>query len=261
LSAFTSNSTLYELTRNEFLKSLNAVTLTLRNPTFGTWNAIYSTLAKRIRSELNSGKAGRDLCAVLFSDPKLQIPQVITPKEIVPILERANELRNRRAHGALVSDRDARELEKTLVVLLQEFRNVTLDGWSRVDLIQPESCRVTSGRSLNTVSMLSGSHPGFLQTERQFASCLDSDYLYLSAKESQTALRLLSLFSLGAPPSSSRSAFYYFNGMDSVGTRFVSYHFADQSEIYLDNPEIQRDLRLIEQGLEIDFREDAEVGR
>ena len=62
------------------------------------------------------------------------------------------------------------------------------------------------------------------------ATWLDVESLYLSRKDCGKALKLLPLLKIGPSLHSARNACYFFNRLDGIGARFVSYHFTDEPE-------------------------------
>ena len=60
---------------------------------------------------------------------------------------------------------------------------------------------------------------------------LDVECLYLSTKGAVKALKLLPLIRLGQSPESAKNACYFFSRLEPAGSRFVSYHFADNPEL------------------------------
>ncbi|MEI7687610.1 MAG: hypothetical protein WCL32_21595, partial [Planctomycetota bacterium] len=76
-----------------------------------------------------------------------------------------------------------------------------------------------------------GSNNEFLKETRPMATWLDVERLYISKKDSGSALKLLPLIQVGPSPQSAKNACYFFSRLERDGARFVSYHFADKPEL------------------------------
>lgn len=231
LSAFTSSPNFYEQYRPSFIQSLGQGNLKLERPDFGVWQQVVSYLAKRVRILLDSDQQeDREICAVLFSDPSTLLPTMLSNKQFSAVFDYARQVRNDwQAHGGAISESEAHELHDELVGQLHAYREATADGWTNVQLVQPQSC-IKKRVAYNDVSVLMGSNSGFLSDRIELGDCLDTRFLYLIGKDSDRPLQLLPLIQLGSYPPATRGACYFYNRKEQNGFRFIAYQTADRSD-------------------------------
>ena len=232
LSAFNSNESLFEAHRQSLTKAMGQMRLSFERATFGTWKFVVEYLGKQTRLLLSGDKDKRALCADMFADPSLALPEVLSRKELAEVFATTNKMRNDwGGHGGVVGQEEARLRNERLLGELQKLQSVIADTWGKVQLIHAHQSRLRHGLFENEVAVLTGSNSEFLKETRELSVCLDVERLYLSISESRTALKLLPLIRVGRSPESANNACYFFNRLESDGARFVSYHFADKPEL------------------------------
>ena len=84
LSAFKSNDSLYESHKAAITETLQKMHLSFERATFGTWRIVGEYLGKQTRQLLDGDVDSRSLCAELFSDPSLALPERINTPGIDP---------------------------------------------------------------------------------------------------------------------------------------------------------------------------------
>lgn len=177
-------------------------------------------------------KNHRAVCAELFSDPSLALPEALSRKELVGIISTTNKMRNDwSGHGGVAGQEDAKVRNEQLFGEVQRLREALPDTWAETQLIHALHCRPRRGVFENEVAVLMGSNSEFLKETRSMATWLDVERLYLSKKDSGQALKLLPLVQVGPSPQSAKNACYFFNRLERDGARFVSYHFTDKPEL------------------------------
>jgi hypothetical protein len=239
LSAFSSNEALFEPHKQKLTEKLQELNLSFQRATFGTWKLVVEYLGKQTRQLLlESGKKTEDakndraICADIFADPSLALPEALSRKGLAAILSATNKMRNDwSGHGGVVGQEEARLRNEQLLGELQKFREAMADTWADIQLIHALHCRPRRGVFENEVAILMGSNSDFLKEERSMSTWLDVERLYLSKKESGRALKLLPLIQVGPSPQSAKNACYFFNRLEQDGARFVSYHFTDKPEL------------------------------
>ncbi len=232
LSAFSSNEAFFEPHRQKLMESLREQELSYQRASFGTWKLVVEYLGKRARQLLSGDKDARALCADLFSDPSLVLPEALSRKGLAGVLSTTNKWRNDwKGHSGVVGDDEAHLRNEQLLGEVQNMREAMADTWAQTHLIQALHCRLRRGVFENNVSVLMGSNSEFLKETRSMSLCLDVESLYLSNKESGRALKLLPLVRLGQSPQSAKNACYFFNRLERDGARFVSYHFTEKPEL------------------------------
>ncbi len=239
LSAFKSNEAIFESHREKLTESMRKQNQSFQRATFGTWKLVVEYFGRQTRQLLlENGKKTADakydraLCADIFSDPSLALPEALSRKELAKIFSTTNKMRNDwSGHGGVVGQEEAKLRNELLLGEVQKLREVMADAWVETQLICALQCRPRRGMFENEVSVLVGSNSEFLKETRQMATWLDVESLYLSRSDSGQALMLLPLVRVGPSPQSANNACYFFSRLERDGARFVSYHFTDKPEL------------------------------
>ena len=238
LSAFSSNEALFESHKQKFRESMQKQNLSFQRATFGTWKLVVEYLSKQTRQLLSENgknaddaKNDRAVCADIFSDPSLALPEGLSRKEVIGIISTTNKMRNDwSGHGGVVGQEEAQLRNEQLLGEVQKLREAMADTWAETQLIHALHCRPRRGVFENEVAVLMGSNSEFLKETRSMATWLDVERLYLSKKDGP-ALKLLPLIQVGQSPQSAKNACYFFSRLERDGARFVSYHFTDKPEL------------------------------
>jgi len=239
LSAFSSNEAIFGAHKQKLTEAMQKQNLSFQRATFGTWKLVVEYLGKQTRELLSgNGKKPEDaqndraLCADLFSDPSIGLPEALSRKELATIFSTTNKMRNDwGGHGGVVGQEEAQLRNEQLLAEVQKLREAIADTWAETQLIHALHCRPRRGLFENEVAVLMGSNSEFLKETRSMATWLDVERLYLSKKDSGRALKLLPLVQVGASPQSAKNACYFFSRLERGGARFVSYHFTDKPEL------------------------------
>jgi hypothetical protein len=255
LSAFSSNEALFGPHKQKLAEAMQKQNLSFERATFGTWKLVVEYLGKQTRELLSeNGKRPEDaqndraVCAEIFSDPSLAMPEALSRKELAGILSRTNKMRNDwSGHGGVVGQEEAQLRNEQLLAEVQKLRETMADTWTNAQLVHALHCRPKSGLFENEIAVLMGSTFPFPKEPRLMATWLDVERLYLSKKNSDRALKLLPLVQVGPSPQSVRNACYFFNRLERQGARFVSYHFTDKPELTGDFPDAAETIRFLTQ--------------
>ncbi|MBA3352713.1 MAG: hypothetical protein H0U23_09865 [Blastocatellia bacterium] len=239
LSAFSSNEAVFAPHKQKLIGTLRKQGLTFTRATFGTWKIVVEYLGKQTRDLLReNGKRpeeardDRALCADMFADLSLSLPDALSRKELARVISATNTMRNNwGGHGGVVGQEEAKLRNQELIAELERLREAVADTWSETQLIHALHCMPRRGLFENEVAVLMGSNNEFLKENRSMATWLDVECLYLSKKDSGSALKLLPLIQVGQSPKSAKNACYFFNRLEPDGARFISYHFADKPEL------------------------------
>jgi hypothetical protein len=235
LSAFSSNEALFDSHRQKLTELMRKQNLSFQWATFGTWKLVVEYLGKQTRQLLSeNGKKAEDakndraLCADIFFDPSLALPEALSRKELAGILSTTNKMRNDwSGHGGVVGQEEAQLRNEQLLGEVQKLREAIADMWAETQLIHALHCRPRRDVFENEVAVLMGSNSEFLKETRSMGTWLDVESLYLSKKDSGRALKLLPLVQV----ESAKNACYFFSRLERDGARFVSYHFTDKPEL------------------------------
>jgi uncharacterized coiled-coil protein SlyX len=239
LSAFNSNNAHFAPHRQKLMETIRKNKQSFDRATFGTWKLVVEFLGKQTRDLLNENgkkpedaKNDRALCADMFADPSLSLPDALGRKELAAIFSATNKMRNDwSGHSGVVGSEEAESRNQQLLAEVQKLREVIADTWAETQMIHALHCRPRGGVFENEVAVLMGSNSEFLKETRKMATWLDVERLYLSKKGSGKALELLPLIQVGASPQSTKNACYFFSRLEREGARFISYHFIDQPEL------------------------------
>lgn len=238
LSAFSSNEALFGLHKKQLSEAMQKQNLSFQRATFGTWRLVVEYLGKQTRELLSAdgekpGDAQNDraLCADIFADPSLGLPEALSRKELAAVLSTTNKMRNDwSGHGGVVGQEEAKLRNEQLLAEVQNLRGVIADTWVETQLVHGLHCRLRRDLYENEVGILMGSNTPFITSQRTTVTALDVEHLYLLKEDSTRALKLIPLIQIGPSPQSAKNACYFFNRLDRDGARFVSYHFTDQPE-------------------------------
>ena len=240
LSAFSSNEALFGPHKKKLSEAMQKQNLSFQRATFGTWKLVVEYLGKQTRELLSeNGKKSEDakndraLCAEIFADPSVGLPEALSRKELAAILSTTNKMRNDwSGHGGVVGQKEAQLRNEQLLAEVQKLRGALADIWAETQLIRGLHCQRRSDRYENEVAVLMGSNSEFFKDSRKMATDLDVERLYLSKKDSARPLELMPLIQVGPSPQSAKNACYFFSRLEREGgARFVSYHFTDKPEL------------------------------
>ena len=240
LSAFSSNEALFGPHKQKLSEAMQKQNLSFQRATFGTWKLVVEYLGKQTRELLSlDGKKPEDaqndraLCADIFADPSLALPEALSRKELAAVLSTTNKMRNDwSGHGGVVGQEEAQLRNEQLLAEVQNLRGVIADTWGHTQLVRGLHCRLRRDLYENEVGILMGSNTPFITAQRTTVMALDVEHLYLLKEDSTRALKLIPLIQVGSSPQSAKNACYFFNRLEREGgARFVSYHFTDKPEL------------------------------
>ena len=237
LSAFNSNNAVFVPHRQKLTETMQKQNLSFKKATFGTWKLVVEYLGKQTRDLLNGkkpedAKNDRALCADMFADPSLSLPDALSRKELAAIFSVTNKMRNDwGGHGGVVGKEEAELRNQLLLAEVQKLREALSGTWAETQMIHALHCRPRRGQFENEVAVLMGSNTEFLKETRAMGTWLDVERLYLSKKDSGKALKLLPLIQVGPSPQSAKNACYFFSRLEPDGARFISYHHTDRAEL------------------------------
>lgn len=258
LSAFASNEAIFDSHRQKLAEAMRKQNLSFQRATFGTWKLVVEYLSKQTRELLSeNGKKYDDakndiaLCADMFSDPSLSLPEALAKKDLAGILATTNKMRNDwGGHGGVVGQEEAQLRNEQLLAEVQKLSEAVADTWTETQLIHALHTRARRGSFENEVAILMGSNNEFLKETREMATWLDTERLYVSTKHSGRAFKLLPLVQVGPSPQSAKNACYFFNRLDRDGARFISYHFTDKPELTSQLPDAAETIRFLTQAID-----------
>src|SRR5262249_22182610 len=136
LSAFSSNPSLFASHKLKITESMRKQNLSFEKATFGAWKLVVEYLGKQTRELLAGDKDARALCAELFSDPTLLLPESLSNKGLAATLSATNKVRNDwTGHGGVVGQTESQLRNEQLLAEVQKLREPMADTWSNVQLV------------------------------------------------------------------------------------------------------------------------------
>jgi len=211
--------------------------LELRLATLGTWVELSERLAETLRALLNS-EDGADRCRQLFAAADLELVDALASAELTGILRHAWDRRNSwSGHGGIAGDRIHRERLGDLQELLA--RSQTLLGWSFEvwTLLKPGPMTRSHGVFDLTATILKGPNQAFRRKQIQVTEALDAAHLYMVNNGNARALELVPLIRV-ITATTGQDACYFYNRLEGIAVRWVSYHFLAEPELVLPDDEV-----------------------
>ena len=253
LSAFSENEALFAPHKEKLNAAMSKHHLSFQRATFGTWKLVVEYLGKQTRlllrengKNLADAKNDKEICAAIFADPTRKLPRSLCSKDIAAVLGATNKLRNDwSGHGGVVGPEEARLRNEKLLGHVEKLRQAMRDVWDSSVVVNAFGCTPRKGVFENEIATLKGSNSEFLKESRVMTAWLDVESLYIINGDQGAALKLLPLIQMGASLGAAKNACYFFNRTDRDGTRLVSYHFADKSEISGEFQEITNALKIL----------------
>ena len=239
LSAFMADDELWMEVGPELNKKLSQQNLSLDQASFGSWRVVFEFLSKRceylIKESAADGEQPR--AQQMFRVVDTRSLGVLTDSRLRNILQQANKIRNDwDGHGGAMSEASAKDVHDRLYALVQQTREVFGRKWQAFELIQPgtfvyrnELFSVTSNRLMGTRC-----YP-FEERVYESEDPLETGGLYLFDSVSRRGLKLLPFVTVMPSPEQSADACYVLSRAGNDGnSRWVSYHFEQESQINLE---------------------------
>jgi hypothetical protein len=151
LSAFSSNEPLFGPHKQKLIEAMQKQNLSFQRATFGTWKLLVEYLGKQTRELLSeNGKKPEDaqndraVCADIFADPSLALPEALSRKDLAAILSAANKMRNDwSGHGGVVGQEEAQLRNEQLLGEVQKLRGARHNWFTRCIVGQGVACSRT----------------------------------------------------------------------------------------------------------------------
>lgn len=137
-----------------------------------------------------------------------------------------------RVNSSVLGDREATEQLRELEELLAHTQTVITDKYRQVWLVRPERGTLKRGAWTFDVWRLAGPSTTFQRSTVKTPVGLDVEKLYLIEPGAEQPLELLPFVRVMASPETEANACYFFNRVDSEGTRWISYHFDAESSTH-----------------------------
>lgn len=222
------------------MQKLNEKNIPLQRASFGTWQFIYSNLAKKVRALYDNPETREQTCQ-LYKTHDSEVMQMLTSRELATLFELVNTARNNwTGHGPEVSDAEAANRHNILKGHLQTLRRIFGSNWDRYQLVYPMEIRYINKTFRQNVQRVTGTtSTPFEQVNLDLEVPLEEGYLYLSGLGEREALQVLPLVRMQPSPRSAMNACYFFSKKTSGKLKFVSYHFDTEAEIEDAFPDVE----------------------
>ncbi len=242
LSAFTKYPGWSEL-KQKITKTLMDNSLTLEKATFGVWRIIVELLSAETRRCLSKEL---ELCFELFKTRNRSLLESISSKRIVKTLQAANTIRNNSVgHVGAVSDAAACAINEELNGRIAEVRAVFGVVWEEYSLLLPGTCKVKEGVHEYTVQYVMGTRTPFATDRVRLSESMEDGQLHLWSSDARRVLKLIPLVKVMPSPKTAENACYFYSRKQSDGIRFLSYHFASESEVVESFSEVDETLNIL----------------
>ncbi len=241
LSAFMADDALWSGASAGLQANLEKQKLSLERATFGAWKATAEYLAGKCRRLLGEAD-GLEVCKRVYGTTNRDHIDMLCDAGLLTALQRANSIRNKSTgHGGAIGDEDASRFEEELRGLVQDVRRAFGRSWQQYELIQPSTGRYKEGVHYYRANRLVGpiSTP-FEVVDREATRPLESDSLYLFDAIGRNGLLLRPFVKVMPSPEKKANACFIFSRREQAGAHFVSYHFAEESSMTAQFPEIDK---------------------
>jgi hypothetical protein len=220
--------------QNKFIKS-----------SFGSWAILSSKLAGAMRKAARA--EGESALLFHFFDVDQEFLDTILNKTIYTLLNDVVEKRNSwLGHTGIVNDEQYYRRRVILEADLAKLRELLGPRLKKVQFVLPDACRFSQGQYKYKARLLQGTHSEFRLTDICTSSPMEESQLYFVYESSQKPLKLLPFVKLCPSPATQNNACYFYNRATTEGeARFVSYHFAGNSEIELADEAVKHALSLL----------------
>ena len=214
----------------EIKKKLKNDKLNFKHLTFGIWDQTFAIFAKHTRTLINED---RKTCEKIFCDEDLLLPIILSDKRLVNIIHEARRIRNQEeAHGSYIDLERAEEMNNNLYELIESFREIIGDLWTKNELVQLDSSEAYSENEyVHHFSSLMGSHTTFIKKSKEMEYGLFKNNLYLINSKPIKPIKLEKFLQISTPPKKLKNACYFYNKVNNQGkVHFISYHFSNTIE-------------------------------
>lgn len=120
--------------------------------------------------------------------------------------------------------------------------------WENYELLLPSECKVKAGVYQYKARKVIGSRTPFKSETVELVEAMEDGNLHLKSPDEQRALKLLPFVKVMPSPKTEENACYFYNRQQKDGIRFLSYHFASDSEVVREFADAAEALRKITQG-------------
>lgn len=245
LSAYFSDEKFYVTNKNQWIDKDDKYSDYFETASFGSWIILAERLGKFTRRLLSKGSDERETCLSLFKTRAISFVESLANKDLYKNLRVILDLRNRmKGHGGIESPKSIKRDLTQLDLILSKVRDV-ISNYEGIRLILPGPGEYSEGIYHYKVQDLMGSRTIFKKLFYETTAPMDVNNLYLLDVNYKAPLELVPFVRFMESPHHEKNACYFYNRLDKKGIRWISYHFTDEQEIYLSDPQVVKALELL----------------
>jgi len=205
-----------------------------KTPSIGDWNLINRWITKSIR-RFRENKSIYKKFLNIFCNPSSNFLKNLIDKKIYEILYAFREDRNTwKAHSGILGNKDIESLLKKHTKNLEILKPKLLDLFSNSYLILALDIKYKQGIFNHNIKRIMGPNIIFFTDIINTKIPMEYGGLYLLHQNSNRPIKLLPLIRIIPGPKTNKDACYFYNRIDGNQVRYVSYHYEDDSEHFLD---------------------------
>jgi hypothetical protein len=209
-------------------------------PDFGQWINLGRTLAKALKQFMND--MDQRSRVVEACGPASALMARLSENDIWDVLDRARHIRNQRSHGGVVSTAIVASWLAGLETLLSEAERAIADGFDGIELARVEAGRMSAGiYTYSRAQRLRGPNNVFQEFQLRSRVGLDAEKLVIVVRDVTVSpvLQIVPLVRLGPVSTIGRNAGYFLSSYEGGNDLlYVSYHFEDDPERLIQDPEL-----------------------
>ncbi|MGL4649057.1 MAG: hypothetical protein ACRC1H_06600, partial [Caldilineaceae bacterium] len=153
-------------------------------------------------------------------------------KDLVNVLQRVKDYRNNwKGHSGVWGPSDHQQHLALLEAELAAVRSVMKARWNLVDLLRPGVSTYSRGIYQYEAELLKGTRTPYRQLRVQTLRPMEAGAIHLLHEGRRDPIELVPLLKLGPEPPNSTNAVYFYNRSENGQVRWVSYHYAQPSEL------------------------------
>lgn len=228
LSAYTPDPVLWPAMQEKLKRSLNGAVLDFRKASFGLWCTVLNALGKETRASLNGGDEEQRAVVDRYQVANTEVLHRLVDKSLSTVLESTNNMRNRKAHGGVISEQEAKGRHEELRRQLDALRERWTSSFYQLRMIQVGQAEILpTGTMRFTTTSLTGSNPQFAHEKMELSLPAITGRLYMHQIGHDRALEIAPLIQMRQKE---QAACYFYNRMEGSVPHLVSYHFEHRSD-------------------------------
>jgi len=228
LSAYAPDPVLWPAMQEKLQRSFDGAVLDFRKASFGLWCTVLKALGKETRGAINGNEEEKNAVKERYRVSDTEVLDRLVDKSLSTILEATNNMRNRKAHGGVISEQEAKGRHEELRRQLDALRERWTTVFYQMRLIQVGQAEVLpTGTMRFTSSSLTGSNPQFAHAKLDLTQPAITGRLYMHQIGHDRALEIAPLIQMRQKE---QAACYFYNRMEGEVPHLVSYHFEHRSD-------------------------------